>query len=298
MAAVMRTAVILICTCNRPHYLNELLLALVHEVRMAPCKTLSTVVVDNGSQEVQDLVESFGSDLPIEYVRLPQSDLVAARNCSLRHGLRHKPDYLVFIDDDEVPESSWLSGLLSTIAVSGADFAVGPVNPKFSSPPPSWAPEFFTKTGETFCTSNLIIRSSVVPCDEELWFKPRFSSSGGEDGDFLRRLAASGAKHTVAPSALVLENIPLDRVSARYLWRRGFRDGIVAAQISSGGAGEGALDLTRNILRALRKTGYGLNHLFWSISRPNRIYRAIDDLSFASGLILGSFGASSKFYGP
>lgn len=259
--------------------------------------TLSIVVVDNGSQNVQDLVESFRSDLPIQYVCLPKSGLVGARNCSLRYGLRHNPDYLVFIDDDEVPESGWLSGLLSTMNVSGADFAVGPVNPKFSSPPPSWAPEFFTKTGETFCTSNLIIRSSVVPRDEQLWFQPRFSATGGEDGDFLRRLAASGSKHTVAHSALVFENIPPERVSAQYLWRRGFRDGVVAAQIPSGGTGEGATHLAENILHALRKIGYGLNHLFWSISKPDRIYRAIDDFSLASGLILGSFGASSKFYG-
>jgi succinoglycan biosynthesis protein ExoM len=294
----MQTVAILICTCNRPHYLHELLSALIHEVRIAPCKTNSIVVVDNGSQNVQDLVESFRSILPMEYVRLPQSDLVKARNCSLRHGLRHKPEFLVFIDDDEVPSSGWLSGLLSAMTVSGADFAVGPVDPKFSVTPPSWAPEFFTKTGETFCTSNLIIRSSVVQHDEDQWFQPRFSSTGGEDGDFLRRLAASGAKHTIAHSALVFENIPPERVTARYLWRRGFRDGIVAAQVSSGSVREGAIDATGNILRALRKAGYGLNHLFWSISKPSRIYRAIDDFSLASGLVLGSFGASSKFYGP
>ncbi len=294
----MQTVVILICTCNRPHYLYELLSALVHEVRIAPCKTDSIVVVDNGSQSVQDLVDSFRSVLPIEYVRLLQSDLVKARNCSLRHGLRYKPEFLVFIDDDEVPSSGWLSALLSTMTVSGADFAVGPVNPKFSVTPPSWAPEFFKKTGETFCTSNLIIRSSVVHSDEERWFQPRFSSTGGEDGDFLRRLAASGAKHTVAHAAVVFENIPPERVTARYLWRRGFRDGVVAAQLSSGSVREWSMGATGNILRALRKTGYGLNHLFWSISKPNRIYRAIDDFSLASGLVLGSFGASSKFYGP
>jgi succinoglycan biosynthesis protein ExoM len=294
----MQTAVILICTCNRPNYLHELLSALINEVRMAPCRTLSIVVVDNGSKDVRDVVEAFRLELAIEYVRLPQSGLVGARNCSLRYGLRHEPDYLVFIDDDEVPENGWLQGLLSAMTVSGADFAVGPVNPKFSSPPPSWAPEFFTKTGETFCTSNLIIRSSVVPGDEQMWFQPRFSATGGEDGDFLRRLAAAGATHTVAHSARVLENIPPERVSAQYLWRRGFRDGVVAAQISSGGAGQGATHFTENILHALRKTGYGLNHLFWSISKPERIYRAIDDFSLASGLILGSFGASSKFYGP
>lgn len=292
----MQTVVILICTFNRPRYLDELLTALTHEVSSAPCKTLSIVVVDNGTQDVSNLAEAFRSVLPMEYVRLPQSGLVGARNCSLRRGLRHNPDFLVFIDDDEVPESGWLRELLSTLTTSGADFAVGPVNPKFSQVPPTWAIKFFTKTGESFCTSNLIIRASVVPRDEAEWFQTRFSLTGGEDGDFLRRLAASGARYAVAHSALVLENIPADRVTARYVWRSGFRDGVVAAQLSSSRTGEGA-NVARNIWLALRKAAYGLNHLLWSILKPGRIYRAIDDFAMASGVLLGSFGFTCKFYG-
>lgn len=292
----MQTVVILICTFNRPSYLDELLTALTHEVSSASCKTLSVVVIDNGTQDVRGVVEAFRSALPVEYLRLPGSGLVGARNCSLRTGLRHEPDYLVFIDDDEVPQPGWLDGLLSTMSTSCADFAVGPVNPKFSQAPPPWAPEFFTKSGEDFCTSNLIVRASVVPRDEAQWFQPRFSATGGEDGDFLRRLTDLGATHAVARSALVLENIPSDRVTARYLWRRGFRDGVVAAQLSSTGSGEGA-STASNIWRALRKAAYGLNHLLWSVAKTERIYRAIDDLSLASGLLLGSFGFSCKFYG-
>jgi len=96
----MQTVVILICTSNRPSYLDELLTALTHEVSSASCKTLSVVVIDNGTQDVRSVVEAFRSALPVEYVRLPGSGLVGARNRSLRTGLRHEPDYLVFIDDD------------------------------------------------------------------------------------------------------------------------------------------------------------------------------------------------------
>jgi glycosyltransferase involved in cell wall biosynthesis len=289
----MQTVVILICTSNRPSYLDELLTALTHEVSSASCKTLSVVVIDNGTQDVRSVVEAFRSALPVEYVRLPGSGLVGARNRSLRTGLRHEPDYLVFIDDDEVPQPGWLDGLLSTMSTSGADFAVGPVNPKFSQTPPSWAPEFFTKSGEDFCTSNLIIRASVVPRDEGQWFQPRFSATGGEDGDFLRRLANLGATHAVARSAFVLENIPSGRVTARYLWRRGFRDGVVVAMSRPNNTYGG---LCSNILLALRKIGYGSNHLVWSIATPERFYRAVDDLSLGWGIIFGSAGVTSKFY--
>lgn len=290
----MQTVVILICTFNRPRYLDELLTALAREVSSAPCKTLSVIIVDNGTQDVSGLVATFQAKLPFEYVYAPGSGIVGARNCSLRHGLRHQPDYLVFIDDDEVPEVGWLGGLLSTMSSTGADFAVGPVKPKFSTTPPSWAPEFFTKTGEAFCTSNLIIRAAIVPREEGQWFQARFNSTGGEDGEFLSRLASCGASFAVAHSATVLENIPEERVTARYLWRRGFRDGIVAAKAHSGPGSGGVLG---NWLRGIGKICYGFNHLFWSVAKPQRFYRAIDDISMGSGLILGSGGASIKFYG-
>lgn len=289
----MQTVVILICTFDRPQYLEELLTALAREVSAVQCKTLSVVVVDNGTEHVGGLVKAFQDELPVEYVRLPGSGLVGARNCSLRLGLRHGPDYLVFIDDDEVPESDWLAGLLSTMEISGAGFAVGPVEPKFGKAPPSWAPAFFTKSGEAFCTSNLIVRSSVVPRDEGQWFQQRFSSTGGEDVEFLSRLAADGATFTVAHSATVLENIPPERVTARYLWRRGFRDGVVAAKAYPQSAISGMLT---NSVRGAGKISYGLNHLFWSVTNSGRFYRAIDDISVGMGLILGSVGATIQFY--
>ena len=290
----MQTVVILICTCNRARYLDELLAALVTEVSTAQCSILSIVVVDHGTQTVDTMVEGYRQALPIEYVRLPQPGLVGARNCSLRHGLRHAPEFLVFIDDDEVPASGWLDGLLNAMNNSGAGFAVGPVQPKFAEAPPEWAPQFFTKSGEAFCTSNLILRTSIVPADEDEWFQPRFNSTGGEDGDFLHRLAASGAGHAIARSALVLENIPPDRVTAAYLWRRGFRDGVVVAMAGPSNRVSGLLS---NSLRGIGKIGYGLNHLVWSIASPGRFYRAIDDVSMGCGLILGSVGITSRFYG-
>lgn len=111
-------------------------------------------------------------------LRLPCLGLVGAQNCSLRTDRRRDPDYLVFIDDDEIPESGWLNGLLSTVNTSGADFAAGPVDPKFSQTPPSRASELFTKSGVAFCTSNFIVRTSVVPQDEGQWFQPRLSATG------------------------------------------------------------------------------------------------------------------------
>lgn len=289
----MHTVAILICTFDRPQYLGELLTALTHEVSTAPCRTLSVIVIDNGTKDVRSLVDAFQARLPVEYVRLPNSGLVGARNASLRHGLRHRSDYLVFIDDDEVPEVGWLAGLLSAMTNSGAGFAVGPVKPRFSKPPPSWAPEFFTKTGEAFCTSNLIIKTCVVPPDEREWFQPRFSSTGGEDGEFLSRIAGKHLTHTIAHDAKVLENIPPDRVTVRYLWRSGYRDGVVASMKL---AGNSTGKVLRSTVLGIGNICHGLNHLLWSAVNSRRFYRAVDDLSTGLGLIFGSVGSTIRFY--
>jgi succinoglycan biosynthesis protein ExoM len=294
-ATVKQTVVILICTFNRPHYLSQLLRALAREVSSADCLTLSVVIIDNGTQDVRDIVEIHRSEMPIEYERLPGAGLVGARNRSLKCALRHAPDFLVFIDDDEVPELGWLNELIFTLNASGVDFAVGPVEPQFETPPPSWAPEFFRKTGDAFCTSNLIVRASIVPKEQEHWFQPKFTYTGGEDGEFLKRLEASGARHTVSRSALVRESIPPQRVSALYIWRRGFRDGVVYELLRKESQAAVASNWNTRLL-ALRKAGYGINHLFWSIFQFGRFYRAIDDFSMALGLILSSSSSSYKFY--
>lgn len=294
----MPTVVILICTFNRPQYLELLLCALKDEVSSSRCKTLCVVVVDNGTEDVREVVSRFNESLPLEYERLPPSGLVKARNHSLKCGLRFDPNFLVFIDDDEIPDRGWLDKLVTTVNSTGVDFAVGPVMPRFEVTPPSWAPEFFTKSGDSYCTSNLIIRTAVVPKAEDQWFQERFSSTGGEDGDFLRRLSASGASNAVAQGALVWENIPPERVTARYLWRRGFRDGVVAAQLGSADGQRMPRSSVDAVQTAAKKVVYGINHLFWSMGDRQRLYRAVDDLSIAAGLIMGSLGLSCKFYGP
>lgn len=293
----MQTLVILICTFNRSHYLDDLLTALAYEVSTAECTTLSVVIIDNGTEEVKSQVEAFRLALPIEYVRLPNSGLVGARNYSLACGLRHQPDFLAFIDDDEVPEKGWLNNLVSTLETSRADFAVGRVQPRFAEPPPGWAPPFFTKSGEAYCTSNLIIRGCLIPEDESRWFQERFTYTGGEDGDFLSRLAEGGARGTVASSAIVYENVPRDRVTLKYLWRRGLRDGVVLSMMASSRIGGGTQLVRITFPKAALKLLYGLNHLIWSLTDSDRLPRAIDDFAVATGLVIGSFNFSVDLYG-
>ena len=293
----MQTVAVLICTCDRPRQLQILLAALVREVvSVENCKVLAVVVVDNGKTKVSEITDQFCSELPIVYECLPEPSLVRARNRSLECGLSHHPEFLVFIDDDEEPAPGWLSGLLSCMAGSGADFAIGPVKPEFETDPPMWAEEFFTKSGNDYCTSNLIIRSKVIPNDKLQWFQMKFNSTGGEDFDFLSRLATKGAKQALAKTALVFESIPAARLTNSYRWRSSFRDGIVASQIGKTDSPRRRSTFLETLPTASKKILLSLNHVLWSAKDPARIYRAADDFLFGLGLVCGSIGIKTKFY--
>jgi succinoglycan biosynthesis protein ExoM len=242
-------------------------------------------------------VEGFADRLPIRYQRISEPGVVVARNACLTLALASQPDYLAFIDDDELPQKGWLANLVSTLVTSNADFATGPVLPVFATEPPSWLADYFRKSGHDFCTSNLIVRSSAIPCDPQQWFNMIFNRSGGEDAEFLSRLASSGARHSVAVSAWVHEAIPSERLSLGYLWKRSLRDGVVRDCINRTQS-KNTLEYAHLSARLiLLKTAYGINHLAWSIGAMPRLYRAADDLAVAVGALASMFGYTIKLYG-
>ena len=287
---------ILICTFDRPVLLQRLLSALALQAHVHDC---TTIVVDNGPHSSEAIVSAFLSSLNIIYDRISERGLVIARNRAMSLALALQPQFIVFIDDDEVPEADWLANLIHRIEETGADLACGPVLPEYTEPPPRWATEggFFEGSGDPPGTENLILRASSIPADKGQWFRPEFNLSGGEDYEFLSRLIANGAMHVVAEAAVVRETVPPSRLRRRYIWRRGLRDGVYLTQIISLKKQSWFAFAAAVLLKAGEKIGYGLNHLFWSPSAPWRLHRAIADFASAGGIILRSMGVRFEFYG-
>ncbi len=138
--------------------------ALVVQVRGAAC---TVIVVDNGTWPSEGTVLAFTDAMNIVYDRVSECGLVSARNRALALGLALTPEFLVFIDDDEVPEASSLANLIHRMEETGADFACGPVVPDYAAPPPCWVRqgEFFNTSADSLGTSNLILRvaSDLLP---------------------------------------------------------------------------------------------------------------------------------------
>jgi succinoglycan biosynthesis protein ExoM len=287
------TVCILICTFDRPAFLEQLLAELA-----AQAKDYPVVVVDNGSRSSEPVVSRFGALLKLTYDRLAAGGLVAARNRSISLALAHKPDFLVFIDDDEVPQPGWLAALTDRLEATGADIVTGPVVPEFLAPPPSWAVRggfFFREAG--IAAGNLALRRSCLPVSPDEWFKAAFNFLGAEDEEFLKRLIAGGATYAVADAAVVREFVPVGRMRRRYIWRSGLRDGVQSVRLARVQITSPAGRAGRMISVFAAKIGYGLNHLFWSARTPWRVHYAIRDFATAAGIVLGSLGVEFTFYG-
>lgn len=102
---------VIIPTYNRPHQLAECLRAL--KVADFPRERFEVIVVDDdGSVPVHSAIDEFALTLDITLLRQDHAGAGEARNTGAR---RARGEYLVFLDDDCIPERSWLSALAARL---------------------------------------------------------------------------------------------------------------------------------------------------------------------------------------
>jgi GT2 family glycosyltransferase len=227
-----------ICTCKRPQGLLRTLRALDALEFAGAAPELAVVVVDNDAQgSARTTVEAARAELrwPLVYAVEPRQGIPFARNACLRVAFEHGARLVAFIDDDETPAPSWLSGLLQTLEREQADVVTGPVVPILPEPMPEWAERgaFFTParhpTGtrlDRAFTNNVLVRREAL---ERLpsWFDERMALTGGSDTHLFQRMAQAGASIVWCDDALVYDHVPASRVTTRWLMQRWYRVGSV-----------------------------------------------------------------------
>lgn len=234
-AATGRPAVsVCICTYRRPQGVQRCLES-VEVTLQAFAGDVEVVVVDNDPDaSAAPIVMGFaaGSSFPLRYFCEETSGVAFARNRCLAEA---RADWIAFIDDDERASPVWLRSLIEARDRHAADVVLGPVHPAPETSPPSWLkasgvldrPSFPTGTAVHWGngrTGNVLLNARMVAACGG--FDPAFASSGGEDVRLFLELHRRAAARVVwCDEAAVHEDLPPQRLTARYQLSRAYYGG-------------------------------------------------------------------------
>jgi succinoglycan biosynthesis protein ExoM len=226
---------ICVATYQRPEGLKRLLDG-IDRLIFTRCDTpqIEVIVVDNdptcsAQTFCQQLRSSFQWEL--KYFSEPQRGISYVRNQAVAQ-VSPSADFVAFIDDDEVPEPSWLEELLTIQQIYAADVVAGPSPPFFPDPDvPQWVikGKFFEPlrypTGHLLkftSTNNVLVKAQILREIQPI-FDERFALTGGEDTHLFMRVYRAGYKLVWADAAIVYEWIPKSRTNAKWILQRGYR---------------------------------------------------------------------------
>jgi len=192
------------------------------------------VVVDNDADrsaaaKVAELSTRLAGKITIDYHSYAIKGLASVRNELIRQAFKNKPDFIVFVDDDEYVCTDWLNALVKTIINNNADMVMGPVTAVFEHQTPEHITTWFARGRhpdnarlDYIRTGNLIINAAFLS-RLNIWFDERFNKTGSEDTYFGNEMIKKGASIYWAAQAKVYEITPPSRTNIRWLFNRRYR---------------------------------------------------------------------------
>ncbi len=201
---------VIVPTCHRDDLLALCLQRLAPGAQSLPVEDYEVIVTDDGSKTTaeQMIREQFPS---ARWVQGPRKGPAANRNNGARHATG---DWLVFTDDDCLPDAGWLRAIATAAAAGEAEVIEGrTVTPdKVDNP---FLQGIENLKGGSYWSCNLAVRRSAF------WdiggFDEDFLEAAGEDMEFAFRFRQRGLRPRFCPDALVLH--PVRRVSfQRLIW--------------------------------------------------------------------------------
>jgi Glycosyl transferase family 2 len=261
---------------------------------------------DSGARELVTSLAGRQSTAAVRYVHEPTPGIAAARNRALDEV---SSDLLVFIDDDERPVPGWLRSLVDTYLATRPAGVVGPVVSQFADEPDPWivAGRFFERrrlpTGvsvQVAATNNLLLDQAQLR-ERGLRFDERFGLIGGSDGLLTRQLTCRGGRLVWCAEALVIDMVPRERLTRRWVLRRAFRMGNSASlvEVQLADSTHGRLRVrTRQIGQGLARLAGGLVRMSLGALTGSMRRRACGARNCArgAGLVSGALGHAFAEY--
>lgn len=242
----MPTLTVAFCTFKRADRLDKLVAALRAQSCPVPFDILA--VNNNSPDNTLDVLKTLQAKpgAPLRVVTETSPGIVPARNRALAEAAGS--DYLVFIDDDELPQPGLLDAAYDAIVHEGAECAGGRVEMDFSTiGRPAWLenellgflaavdhgpdPFWIEDASTPIWTANIAYDMRLFRNDPTLRFDARYNREGddiggGEDAMMLRALLGRGTRIRYRPDMGVLHSVEPWRLTRGYFLKLHYRAGL------------------------------------------------------------------------
>lgn len=205
-----------------------------------PGTDLHLLIVQNGVSEPTERVMAAVANrsVPVTVRAEPRRGIPFARNHALDFAREAGIPALAFIDDDAVPDRSWLREIVAAYTASGAEAVTGPQVPVFAGDAPARLRnamiyrERRLEAGSRcrWAASNNVLFSVDFAERNGLRFNEAFRT-GGSDKEFFMRFTDAGGRILWTPAAIVREAVTPERLSVRWAMMRAWRLGTTGFSI-------------------------------------------------------------------
>ena len=268
--------------------LKELQIAAVAVNKVSEIRIL---VVDNSaSGDMLEVVQTTKLEgLPnIVYFHESIPGLANARNAAL--SLRKVGESLIFVDDDEWPDTEWLEQLLSLSIARPKDIIGGDVIKVFSKgndPFPDGFNQHNSDHPEVWGFGNVLLPSALLD-DNLIKFDERYNHSGGEDTDFCHSARELGYTISRASKAICYEEWEPARTTRRAVLKAESNKSQVLMDILL----KHETERFRTIVKSTIKVGFGVSFAILGFFAKNPKVNRFE-IMFAQG-VGAIYGLSRK----
>ena len=294
------SATVAVCTHNRVH---DAILCLQALVPQAEEVGLSVLVLDSGTDcanaaELRQMAAAHG----IDHLRLDTAGLSLARNAAHQHA---SSDWIVYLDDDAIPEPGWAKSLLLALSEAPADVAIvgGKVTPMWPIGSDHTRVTSLWKLllscvdaqgvglvseGYNICGANFAVRRSALELAGG--FPTTLGRTGkcligGEESYLIDRMSSLGLLSIYNDAFAVKHRIQPERLEIEWVARRAFWEGVTRARILEELGEPMPADMTRGKLLVSLPALFALHLLSGNPNYTIRYNMALGSLLAQSGLM-------------
>lgn len=295
--------VVTVPTFKRPEQLKLTLQSLVNQT----CNiNFAVIVMDNhkdgeGAQSAKDVMSSH--DLKGIVILAHDRGNCHAYNAGWKTALMEFKNfkYLAVIDDDEVADPCWLEELIKTAKTYDADIVGGPQRQQFAigaddvwKRHPVFLPHY-EQSGPVpilYSSGNVLISRHVLDHMPSPHLDPLFNFIGGGDSDFYSRCKMEGFAFAWCNTAPVLEDVPPQRATLKWVNARSLRNGSISSIIDTKRTGNRLKTLAKSLLLLAASPIRSLKLAFEKRSMIIGMYH----IQVAAGRLLAEFGIVNEQY--